>query len=226
MATSFLDTSALVKRHVAESGYAWIETLCDPHTGKRIVTAEALRRMAGPSTIMRGRARTEGRSKVMEPWKHDRIGSAERGENPMVLLRMRSGFAVFGDTQVLPGYCLLLAAPEANHLSDLPFEPRREFLFDMSLLGEAIEAVCRPRGLRRMNYELLGNTDTYLHAHVFPRYEWEPAEYIGGPVWGYPREVRNDPRQAYSDAAHGQLRQEIITKLRALMAAAGVAPEE
>jgi diadenosine tetraphosphate (Ap4A) HIT family hydrolase len=161
----------------------------------------------------------------MEEWKRDRIGSAARGENPTVLLRMHSGFAVIGDTQYLPGYCLLLASPEANHLSDLPFDRRREFLFDMSLLGEAIEAVCRPHGLRRMNYEILGNTDTYLHAHVFPRYEWEPAEYIGGPVWRYPSAVRTDPRQQYADATHGQLRQEITARLRELMTAASVTPE-
>lgn len=30
-------------------------------------------------------------------WRRDRIGSAERGENPMVLARLRSGFAVIGD---------------------------------------------------------------------------------------------------------------------------------
>src|SRR5215475_13686002 len=94
----------------------------------------------------------------MADWKVDRIGSAERGENPTVLARMRSGFAVIGDTQFLPGYCLLLAAPQANHLSDLPFARRSAFLFDMSLLGQAIEIACRPQGLRRMNYESLGNT--------------------------------------------------------------------
>lgn len=29
----------------------------------------------------------------MENWKEDRIGSAINGENPMVLARMKSGFA-------------------------------------------------------------------------------------------------------------------------------------
>ena len=38
----------------------------------------------------------------MEDWKHDRIGAAERGENPTVVLRMPSGIAVMGDTQFLP----------------------------------------------------------------------------------------------------------------------------
>ncbi len=155
----------------------------------------------------------------MEDWKRDRIGSAERGENPTVLTRMQSGFAVIGDTQFLPGYCLLLAAPCVDHLSDLPFDRRRDFLFDMSLLGEAIEAVCRPR---RVNYGIAGNVDPYLHAHVIPRYEWEPAEYLRGPVSRYPREQRAASRFQFTEEAHGRLKAQIAAKLRELMTQAGV----
>lgn len=154
-------------------------------------------------------------------WKRDRIGAAERGENPTVIARMRSGFAVIGDTQFLPGYCLLLASPQVNHLSDLPFARRSEFLLDMSLLGQAIEIVCRPHGLRRMNYEILGNTDTYLHAHIFPRYEWEPAEHMGWPVWRYPEEKWTERQYQFSEESHGELKRQIATQLLALMEQAG-----
>lgn len=131
------------------------------------------------------------------------------------MARMRSGFAVIGDTQHLPGYSLLLAAdPRANHLTDLDWESRGRFLFDLSLLGEAVEQVCRTDGLRRINYEILGNSIPTLHGHVHPRYDWEPAERIGGPVWRYPKAVRNDPRHAYSDARHGDLRAAITAALR------------
>ncbi|MGW7356235.1 hypothetical protein ACWGI0_06060 [Streptomyces sp. NPDC054802] len=60
----------------------------------------------------------------MTHWKDDRIGSAERGENPTVLARMSTGWAVIGDIQHLPGYCLLLYAGKANHLTDLPRDER------------------------------------------------------------------------------------------------------
>jgi diadenosine tetraphosphate (Ap4A) HIT family hydrolase len=109
-------------------------------------------------------------------WKQDRIGSALRGENPTVLRRLPSGFAVAGDTQFLPGYCVLLAEPEVGHLSDLSLRERSQFLTDMSLVGEAVTRVCRPDGLVRINYEILGNGLPCLHAHVFPRYAWEPEE--------------------------------------------------
>jgi diadenosine tetraphosphate (Ap4A) HIT family hydrolase len=140
----------------------------------------------------------------------------------MVIARMPSGFAVIGDTQHLPGYSLLLTAdPSNNHLTDLPWPERRDFLFDMALIGEAIEAVCEDRGLRRINYEVLGNSLAVLHGHVHPRYEWEPAEFVGGPVWRYPKEVRNDPHHAYSEARHGELKATLRVALEDLMSRAG-----
>jgi diadenosine tetraphosphate (Ap4A) HIT family hydrolase len=150
----------------------------------------------------------------MADWKEDRIGSAERGENPTVLARMRSGFAVIGDTQFLPGYCLLLAAPQVEHLSDLPFAQRSVYLQDVSLLGEAIMRVCQPL---RVNYEILGNYDHYLHTHLFPRYAWEPRERLEYPVWLYPDAVSADPNAAYSVEQHGNLRQQLTEMLLALM---------
>lgn len=43
-----------------------------------------------------------------DEWKKDRIVSAQNRTNPMVLAKLRSGYAVVGDTQFLPGYCVLL----------------------------------------------------------------------------------------------------------------------
>ena len=40
MPSYFLDTSALVKRHIAEPGHAWVRTLCDPTAGNTIVICE------------------------------------------------------------------------------------------------------------------------------------------------------------------------------------------
>jgi len=151
-------------------------------------------------------------------WRDDRVGSALRGENPLVMARLRCGFAVIGDTQHLPGYSLLLTdEPSANHLTDLDRERRAQFLYDMSLLGEAVECACRANGLRRINYEVLGNSLTFLHAHVHARYEWEPPDKIGGPVWRYPNDVRSAPEFAYSDDEHGELRAAITVELRRIL---------
>jgi diadenosine tetraphosphate (Ap4A) HIT family hydrolase len=151
-------------------------------------------------------------------WRKDRSDAAHRGDNPLVMARMRSGFAVIGDTQHLPGYSLLLTDDASvDHLTDLAWRPRQQFLFDLSLIGEAVWRACRDSDLRRVNYEVLGNTLQVLHGHVHARYEWEPPERITGPVWRYPDEVRNDPQFEYSDAKHGELRAAITAELQALI---------
>ncbi|WP_042440898.1 diadenosine tetraphosphate hydrolase [Streptacidiphilus albus] len=151
-------------------------------------------------------------------WRTDRIGSALAGENPSVLRRLDAGFAVIGDTQFLPGYSVLLADdPGVGRLSELPRDRRRAFLADMDRLGEAVELACRRSdpAFRRVNLEILGNTDGFLHAHVWPRYEWEPAELVGLPVWLYSREHWSDPRHALGPA-HDGLRAAIGEELDAL----------
>jgi diadenosine tetraphosphate (Ap4A) HIT family hydrolase len=144
------------------------------------------------------------------PWSAggEQLAAAERGENPAVLRRMRTGWAVIGGTQHLPGYCLLLYAGRAEQLTDLPRDERAAYLLDLSLLGEAVQDACaRLDGeFLRVNYEVLGNSWPHLHGHVHARYRWEPDEYRHGPVWRYPD--RTDPRFALGkrhDALRGAL---------------------
>lgn len=153
----------------------------------------------------------------MADWRGDRIGSAERGENPTVLARMKSGFAVIGDTQFLPGYCVLLASPLVEHLTDLDERRRIDFLHDMSLVGQAIMDVCQPR---RINYSILGNADHYLHAHVQARYDWEPEEYRRGPAFGYPREMWTGEQHQFSEEKHGDLKARLTARLLELISSA------
>ncbi len=40
-------------------------------------------------------------------------------------------------------------------------------------------------GATRINYEILGNSEAALHAHVFPRYATEPEELRRKPAWFY-----------------------------------------
>lgn len=152
---------------------------------------------------------------MSEDWRKDRIGSAQRGENPTVLRHLDAGFAVIGDTQFLPGYCVLLVdEPGVERLSDLPRSKRMAFLSDMERLGEAVERACRQSDptFRRVNLEILGNTDAFLHAHVWPRFEWEPEELVTGPVWLYPEERWTSDEFALSPR-HDPLREAIAVAL-------------
>lgn len=53
---------------------------------------------------------------------------------------------------------------------------------DIAILGDAILEVTEAS---RINYEILGNIEVALHAHVFPRYATEPENLRQKPVWFY-----------------------------------------
>ncbi|HET9516180.1 MAG TPA: HIT domain-containing protein [Actinoplanes sp.] len=154
-------------------------------------------------------------------WRRDRLGSADRGDNPTVLARMATGWAVIGDTQFLPGYCLLIYAGDADQLTDLPRAERTAFLDDMALLGESVQAAAGHLDDRlwRLNYEILGNSWHHLHAHVFPRYSWEADEYRHGPVWGYGERRTADEHRL--GPQHDELRAAITAELHRRLAPGG-----
>ena len=111
---------------------------------------------------------------------HRQVDAARRGELARVIARMPSGWAVLGDPQILSGYCLLLPDPVVPHLNALAADARRTFLDDMARLGDAVLAAT---GAERINYEILGNVEPALHAHVIPRYANEPPDRRKTPVF-------------------------------------------
>ena len=111
---------------------------------------------------------------------HQRVEMAQEGRNPTVICRMPSGWAVLGDTQISRGYSILLSDPVVTDLNTLSLEERVTFLRDMSIIGDALLEVT---GAALINYEILGNTDRALHAHILPRYSDEPDETRRKPIW-------------------------------------------
>jgi diadenosine tetraphosphate (Ap4A) HIT family hydrolase len=98
------------------------------------------------------------------------------------------------DVQFLRGYSILLSDPVVPDLNALDKAKRTEYLLDMTILGDALLEVT---GAYRINYEILGNTDPVLHAHVLPRYMSEPEELRKGPAWFYDRAYMNSMRFDY-----------------------------
>ena len=96
----------------------------------------------------------------------ERIEQIKRGENPYFVCELSTGYVVLGDHQRFCGYTLFLSKQHVTELYHLPWEIRTRFLQEMSLVAEAVAAVYHPD---KMNVELLGNGDTHLHWHLFPR---------------------------------------------------------
>ena len=132
------------------------------------------------------------------------------------MAHLPAAFAVMGDVQWLPGYSVLLVdRVGVDRLSDLPPTERLAFLGSMERLGEAVERACAASdaAFLRVNLEILGNADHYLHAHIWPRYEWEPPELVQRPVWLYPPGRWTDPITALGPQ-HDRLREAIVAHLR------------
>lgn len=142
----------------------------------------------------------------------ERIGQIERGENPYFVCALSTGYVVLGDHQRFQGYTLFLCKRHVTELYQLPWGFRTRFLQEMSLVAEAVAAVYRPE---KMNYELLGNGDTHLHWHLFPRVSGDTPQ--PGPVWWLPREeMWNDayrPSREQLAERTKELREEIERRL-------------
>ena len=142
----------------------------------------------------------------------ERIGQIERGENPYFVCALSTGYVVLGDHQRFQGYTLFLCKRHVTELYELPWDFRTRFLQEMSLVAEAVAAVYHPE---KMNYELLGNGDTHLHWHLFPRVSGDTPQ--PGPVWWLPREeMWNDayrPSREQLAERTKQLREEIERRL-------------
>ena len=141
--------------------------------------------------------------------------AAVEGRNPTVLAELDAAYAVIGDVQFLPGYSLALTkVPGVDRLSDLPRGERLRYLADVDLLADAVETVCRrlDPAYRRLNVEILGNTDAFLHCHIWPRYEWEPPDIVGKPVWLYGADRWRDVATALGPQ-HDELRAALVAEV-------------
>jgi len=137
---------------------------------------------------------------------HRRVDSLRAGRDPTFVARLNSGWAVLGERQVLPGYCLLLPDPVVPTLNALTGSERAAFLADMAALGDAVLAVTHAA---RINYAIFGNQDPALHAHVIPRFHDEPAPFVTAQPWAYDW----DQAPAFDAERHRELRDRIHAAL-------------
>ena len=113
---------------------------------------------------------------------HRRVDACRAGSDPTCIARLASGWAVMGDPQVLPGYCLLLPDPVVPQLNAMAPQAQAVFLSDMARVGQALLELT---GALRINYALFGNLEPALHAHVFPRFDREPEGLRTAHPWAY-----------------------------------------
>jgi diadenosine tetraphosphate (Ap4A) HIT family hydrolase len=131
--------------------------------------------------------------------------------NPYFVAELETGWAVLGDNQLYRGYTIFASKTCVPELHELAPEVRSRFLDEMALVAEAVFRAFAPR---KLNYELLGNSVSHLHWHIFPRYEDDPSP--RGPVWNNPAFVDAERKTVLNDAELAKLRDAVRRELTTL----------
>jgi len=111
---------------------------------------------------------------------HQQVRDCQSGQFARAVCKLKSGWVILGHPQIVPGYCLLLPDPVVPHLNALSRAARALFLYEMTAVGDAILELTNAL---RINYEMLGNIEPALHAHLFPRYAEEAEDVRTAPIW-------------------------------------------
>jgi diadenosine tetraphosphate (Ap4A) HIT family hydrolase len=142
---------------------------------------------------------------------HRMVERCRAADYPPAAARLRSGWVVMGERQILTGYCLLLPDPVVPHLNALRSDLRAQFLSDMAAIGDALLAITEAV---RINYAMFGNVDPALHAHIFPRRSAEPESTRTVQPWA----LDWSAAPPYSEAVHGDLKRRLAEHLAAVLA--------
>ena len=113
----------------------------------------------------------------------ERIRLIREGTNPFFVAELETGYVVLGDYQHFYGYTLFLCKEHYSELFELPKPLREKHLAEMVLVAQAVHEAFHPA---KLNYELLGNGDSHIHWHLFPRNPGDTPK--RGPVWLLPPE--------------------------------------
>ena len=143
----------------------------------------------------------------------ERIRMINEGTNPWFVKELETGYVVIGDHQHFKGYTIFLCKEHKSELFELDRATRLRFLEEMSIVAEA---AANAFGAEKMNYELLGNGDSHLHWHLFPRVSGDLGEFGNngkGPVWWYPREKMYSSENCPSEDALNEMKARLAEEL-------------
>ena len=147
----------------------------------------------------------------------DRIKMIKDGMNPYFVKELETGYVVIGDNQHFRGYTLFLYKEHKTELFALDRETKMKFLEEMSLVAQAVSNTF---GAEKMNYELLGNGDSHLHWHLFPRKKGDLGKYGNngkGPVWWYPMEKMYSNENRPTDEKLREMRVKLAEELEKIL---------
>jgi diadenosine tetraphosphate (Ap4A) HIT family hydrolase len=142
----------------------------------------------------------------------NRIDLIKKGQNKYFVKELQSGYVVLADFQYFPGYTIFLSKIHTDELHKLGKENREIFLNEMAVVAEVVNNVFKPK---KLNYELLGNTDHHLHWHLIPRYGTDPNPDTSS--WVVDKAIRYDEKYRPSDAELNKMKKKLSEELDILI---------
>ncbi|MCC6321144.1 MAG: HIT family protein [Phycisphaerales bacterium] len=122
----------------------------------------------------------------------ERVARARIESDPFFLADLRESVAVLHKHQpfvqpdsglAVGGWCTLWLRDHQEHLGLLSRERQARLAEDVGDVARAMHAALGPLGMRRVNYECLGNVVAHVHWHLIPRYSRPIDPEPGATVW-------------------------------------------
>lgn len=139
----------------------------------------------------------------------DRISKILSNQNKFFVAELETGYVVVGDFQFYKGYTLFLCKEHKTELHNLDKDYRLKFLKEMSEVAEAVYLAFNPK---KLNYELLGNSDSHLHWHIFPRHKDDPQPKI--PTWCLNKSIRYSENAKPTEEALEKIKKRLLESLK------------
>jgi diadenosine tetraphosphate (Ap4A) HIT family hydrolase len=119
-----------------------------------------------------------------------RLDRVRQGHDPFFLAELRESLAILHKHQPfgsqVGGWCTLWLKDHHEHLGLLPRGRQARLAEDLADLAAAMHAALTPLGMRRINYECLGNVVAHVHWHLIPRFDPPADPNPGATVWVRP----------------------------------------
>ena len=140
-----------------------------------------------------------------------RIDLIKENKNIFFVKELKTGYVVLADYQYFYGYTIFLAKKHTDELYKLDEKEKDLFLKEMSIVAESVIKAFNPK---RLNYELLGNSDSHLHWHLIPRYETDlkPDQ----PIWVIDKNIRCNENSKPSTEELKKIKEKLLTQLNKL----------
>lgn len=142
----------------------------------------------------------------------NRIGLIKSGLNKYFVKELKSGYVVLCDFQYFRGYTIFLSKIHVDELHKLGIKQRELFLKEMAIVAEAVINAFKPK---KLNYELLGNSDSHIHWHLIPRYGNDSCSETA--IWALDYEVRCGEKTRPSDLELKKMKSNLLHELDKLI---------